>query len=185
MFAYVRGIGAVISGIIPFLLVFLLHGCATSSKMTIAATASLLEDIVAATNKQPDLRIVRQGTPAYLMLLDGMVESWPGNEQILLAAAQGYASYASVFIEEDDIIVATAATTADTTKSAMIVGVATHPDYRKKGYASALVHFLMKEYLEHQKKSVCLFYDNPKAGAIYLRLGFEYMGTWTMLMEHD
>ena len=37
-----------------------MQGCVASSKMTIVATASLLEDIVAATNKQSDLRIVRQ-----------------------------------------------------------------------------------------------------------------------------
>ena len=99
---YVRRLCAVSSGFLSLLLLFCLQGCVSSSKMTIVATASLLEDIVDATNKQSDLRIVRQGTPAYLMLLDGMVESWPENEQILLAAAQGYASYASVFIEEDD-----------------------------------------------------------------------------------
>jgi hypothetical protein len=94
--------GVVVGTVMPLVLIFFLQGCVSSSKMTIAATASLLEDIVAATNKQSDLRIVQQGTPAYLMLLDGMVESWPENERILLAAAQGYASYASVFIEDDD-----------------------------------------------------------------------------------
>ena len=36
-------------------------------------------------------------------------------------------------IIRDGIIVSTAATTAETTKNSMIVGVATHADYRKKG----------------------------------------------------
>jgi hypothetical protein len=36
------------------------------------------------------------------MLLDGMVEAWPDNAQLLIAAAQGYSSFASVFLEEQE-----------------------------------------------------------------------------------
>jgi hypothetical protein len=36
------------------------------------------------------------------MLMDGMIEAWPDNEQLLIAAAQGYSSYASAFVEEQD-----------------------------------------------------------------------------------
>jgi hypothetical protein len=71
-------------------------------KGTIAATASVLEDVVKASSRQSDLRMIREGTPAYLMLLDGMVEAWPSNAQLLLAAAQGYSSFASVFTEDQD-----------------------------------------------------------------------------------
>jgi len=86
----------------------------------------------------------------------------------------------TVYIEEDGQIVATAATTAETTKNAMVVAVATHPLYRQKGYASLLMQYIMNEYINKHNKELCLFYNNPKAGAIYLRLGFEYMGTWDM-----
>jgi len=71
-------------------------------KGTIAATASLLEDVVKSSYRQSDMRMIREGTPAYLMLLDGMVEAWPDNEQLLIAAAQGYSSFASVFVEDQD-----------------------------------------------------------------------------------
>jgi len=46
--------------------------------------------------------VIREGMPAYLMLMDGMIEAWPGNERLLLAAAQGYSSFASIFTEDDD-----------------------------------------------------------------------------------
>ena len=46
--------------------------------------------------------MIREGTPAYLMLMDGMIEAWPNNEQLLIAAAQGYSSFASVFVEDQD-----------------------------------------------------------------------------------
>jgi predicted GNAT family acetyltransferase len=29
-------------------------------------------------------------------------------------------------------------------------------------------------------KTLCLFYDNPKAGSIYKRLGFKDIGFWSM-----
>jgi hypothetical protein len=71
-------------------------------KGTIVATASLLEDVVKSSYRQSDLRMIREGTPAYLMLLDGMVEAWPNNAQLLIAAAQGYSSFASVFVEDQE-----------------------------------------------------------------------------------
>jgi len=40
--------------------------------------------------------------PAYLMLMDGMVEGWPDNDRLLLAAARTYSSFASAFVTEDD-----------------------------------------------------------------------------------
>ena len=70
--------------------------------------------------------------------------------------------------------------TAETTQNAMVVAVATRPNYRNKGYASLLMKTLMSIYFHEKKKSLCLFYDNPKAGAIYHRLGFVTIGTWDM-----
>jgi len=86
----------------------------------------------------------------------------------------------TLYIEEDHKIVATVATTAETTKNAMVVAVATNQDYRNKGYATKLLVALMDLYINQKKKELCLFYNNPKAGKIYLQLGFEYIGTWDM-----
>jgi hypothetical protein len=88
-----------------FLLLLILSlpiGCFPSKKLTVVATASLLEEVARASYKQSDLRVVREGMPAYLMLLDGMIEAFPGNEQLLLAGTQGYASFASGFVEEEN-----------------------------------------------------------------------------------
>jgi len=85
-----------------FLLIALPAGCATSKTMTVAATASLLEDVVKASYKQSDLRLIREGMVSYLMLIDGMVEALPDNERLLISAAQSYASYASAFVQDED-----------------------------------------------------------------------------------
>jgi tetratricopeptide (TPR) repeat protein len=40
--------------------------------------------------------------PAYLMLIDGMIEALPDNERLLMAGAQSYSSFASLFVEDQD-----------------------------------------------------------------------------------
>jgi len=88
-----------------------------------------------------------------------------------------------VMIKEDGACVSTAATVADTNKSAMIVAVATDITARNKGYASKVMIALMDEYINKRKKSLCLFFDNPKAGKIYHRLGFKDLDQWVMLVR--
>ena len=84
----------------------LFQACSFNKKMTVVSAASLLEEVAKSSYKQSELRVIQKGMPAYLMLMDGMVEAWPKNERLLIAAAQGYASYASAFIEDHDRIYA-------------------------------------------------------------------------------
>jgi hypothetical protein len=84
------------------LLICLPLACATSKSMTVGATAGLLEDIARSANRQSDLKLVREGMPAYLMLIDGMVEAVPNNPRLLINAAKAYASFASAFIQAED-----------------------------------------------------------------------------------
>jgi len=79
-----------------------LSSCLPSKKLTVGASAILLEEVARSSYKQSDLRMIREGMPAYLMLMDGMIEALPDNEQLLIAAAQGYSSFASVFVEDQD-----------------------------------------------------------------------------------
>ena len=83
------------------------------------------------------------------------------------------------YIKEDGKIVSSASTTAENSVSAMVVGVCTHIDYRKKGYASMCMNALCRELL-NEGKTACLFYNNPDAGRIYRRLGFKEIGIWNM-----
>ncbi len=82
---------------------------------------------------------------------------------------------------EGDKLVSSVYTTATTTTGAMIVGVATLPAYRNRGYASTLVSQLCSYCFENGLGFLCLFYDNPKAGAIYARLGFETVDRWAIM----
>lgn len=79
----------------------------------------------------------------------------------------------------EGLVIATAEATAENSQAAMIVSVATHPEYRHKGYGTAVISKLCDQLLDEGKTS-CLFYDNPKAGEIYKRVGFEDIDQWTM-----
>jgi hypothetical protein len=72
-------------------------------------------------------------------------------------------------------------TSAENSGSAMIVGVATKPGYRNQGLMSRCLSRLCHDLLR-EGKSLCLFYDNPKAGSVYHRLGFETIDQWLMLV---
>jgi len=82
---------------------------------------------------------------------------------------------------EKNKLIATVYTTATTTSGAMIVGVATLPAYRNRGYASALVNQLCCHCFESGLAFLCLFFDNPKAGSIYKKLGFEVVDRWGIM----
>ena len=81
---------------------------------------------------------------------------------------------------EEGVMVSIAQTSAENSKSAMIVGVATLPDYRCKGYMTRCMTKLCQDIMA-EGKTLCLFYDNPKAGKIYHRLGFKNIDNWAMI----
>lgn len=83
------------------------------------------------------------------------------------------------FIEKDDKAIACASTTAENSTSAMVVGVCTHPQYRQQGLATKCLIALCRDILG-EGRTLCLFYDNPAAGKIYKRLGFNDIGMWSM-----
>lgn len=87
------------------------------------------------------------------------------------------------YIEEDNTIIASVATTAESSVSAVVVAVATSDAARNKGLATLLMSQLMNEYINLKHKALCLFYDNPKAGNIYKRLGFQDIDKWVMLSK--
>ncbi len=82
--------------------------------------------------------------------------------------------------DEEGNVLSTAATSASNNFSSMIVAVASDKNKRGNGFATKILCEIVKEYLK-KGKTLCLFYDNPKAGSIYRRIGFEDVGKWTML----
>lgn len=77
----------------------LLSGCAA---LMSSAASGFANDLSAAMLNQNDPEIVRDGAPAYMLLLDSMLESSPDDPDLLIAAAKMYATYGAVFAEEPE-----------------------------------------------------------------------------------
>ena len=85
-----------------------------------------------------------------------------------------------VGIEERGEAAAVAMTVAECTGHALIGAVATAPQCRGKGYASACVSTLT-QLLQYEKKQVWLSPKNEKAKCLYEHLGFKTVGRWGSL----
>lgn len=77
--------------------VLALAGCAN---VVGSATARLADDLSAGVLNQDDLQTVREGGPAYLLMLDGLIAGDPDNVALLRAGARLYTAYASSFVDD-------------------------------------------------------------------------------------
>jgi len=82
-----------------FVAILLLTGCAS---LISSATTRMADNITLAILNQNDLETVRLGAPAYLLMLDGLIEGDAENTDLLLAGAKLYSSYTSAFIEDEE-----------------------------------------------------------------------------------
>ncbi len=67
-----------------------------------SATGGLAANLSAAILNQDDPETVRDGAPAYLLMLDSFVEGAPGDAAMLGAAAELYAAYGNVFVDDPE-----------------------------------------------------------------------------------
>jgi hypothetical protein len=73
----------------------LVLGAGCSATRTYMA-GSVVRDVVEASQRQGDVSVIKQGSPAYLMLLDGLIYKNPDNQELLIAGARGYLTYAAL-----------------------------------------------------------------------------------------
>ncbi len=74
-------------------------GCAS---IAASAAAGMAESLSAAILDQEDPELVREGVPAFMLLMDSMVRSSPDDAEILGAAAEIYAVYGTAFVDDPD-----------------------------------------------------------------------------------
>jgi hypothetical protein len=72
-------------------------GCAS---LVSNATIGMAENLSMAILNQDDPETVRDGAPAYLLMMDSFVEGSPENTGMLAAAAELYAAYGIVFVDD-------------------------------------------------------------------------------------
>ena len=85
--------------------------------------------------------------------------------------------YRLAAVREGEAVAAAAMTVAECAGAALIGAVATLPEYRSRGYASACVSHLAS-CIQSEGKTVFLSPKNAAAQQIYARLGFAECGRW-------
>ena len=105
-----------------FLLVIsALAGCAS---IVSSATSKMADNITLAILNQNDPATVRDGAPAYLLMIDGLIEGDPETGDLMLAGARLYSSYAGAFIEEEERAQRLAAKAFDYARRALCLDLA-------------------------------------------------------------
>lgn len=74
----------------------LLGGCAEY------ATHRMAHSLSQAILNQDDPATVRDGAPAYLLLIDGLIQDYPNDQELLVGGARLYTAYAAVFVNDTD-----------------------------------------------------------------------------------
>jgi predicted GNAT family acetyltransferase len=82
-------------------------------------------------------------------------------------------------------LVSAVTTSADNSRSAMLIGMATREGWRCRGIAGAVMAAAVRAVLAGGRAFACLFYDNPAAGRIYRRVGFAELGRYGMLQPRE
>ncbi|MBU1910562.1 MAG: TRAP transporter TatT component family protein [Verrucomicrobia bacterium] len=77
-------------------------GCAVIRGGVGRAMAPMAADLAASLQRQSDVELVREGAPAYLLLLDGLADSKSPQPQLLLAAAEANTAYAMAFLDQTE-----------------------------------------------------------------------------------
>ena len=83
--------------LLSVLALLLLPACAT---VVATAGSGVAGNLNTAILNQDDPELVRDGAPAYLLMLDSFVEGSPDNEAVLAAAAELYSAYGVVFVDD-------------------------------------------------------------------------------------
>jgi tetratricopeptide (TPR) repeat protein len=78
-------------------------GCASSiARMSVDGMKPIMVDMRTATNRNPDVALVRDAMPAMLVQMDGFIRVSPENRYLLTSAAEANMGYAFLFVEDTD-----------------------------------------------------------------------------------
>lgn len=83
-----------------FALLLMIVSAAGCGRIISYYTHPLLDDLNRSFMRQQDVVLAEQGTPAFLMILDGLIEHNPEDKSLLLTGAKAYSSYTSAFVGE-------------------------------------------------------------------------------------
>ncbi len=85
-----------------FLISFLIINLSGCASIISSATQKMADNLSLAMLNQNDLDIVKAGSPAYLIMIDSLIEGDPDNVSLLISGSKLYGSYTSAFVEDEE-----------------------------------------------------------------------------------
>ncbi len=89
-----------------------------------------------------------------------------------------------IYIEKAGKVISHGNTAAETNSAAMIGGLMTLPEYRRRGYASTIVSALVDHITSHHKQA-CTLTSTPAEESFVKHFGFTTVGEWWILSKSD
>ncbi len=85
-----------------FLVITIAFSLSACASLMNRATQRMADNLSNAMLNQNDLETVKAGSPAYLIMIDSLIEGDPDNPSILIAGSKLYGSYATTFVDDED-----------------------------------------------------------------------------------
>jgi len=95
-------LGVCVSSIVLGALAVGLVGCRSLPTTPTAMLARSLDGVITEMRSHPDPDLVREGAPALLLLIDGLLTNAPDNRDLLMTATAGYTTYCQAFLTGED-----------------------------------------------------------------------------------
>lgn len=147
------------------------------------STLSVIDNTKKLITSRKNLQEIQFGHGNKIAELSNLIDDFPNipytanklDLDILTQRVKGYCLFDNI-----GNIICMAQLLLDTDDYGIIVSVATHPNFRCRGYASMCVSQLIKTYIS-KGKSFALTYTNKQAGNIYHSLGFKDVCSWSFI----
>ncbi|EAX96052.1 acetyltransferase, GNAT family-related protein [Trichomonas vaginalis G3] len=135
---------------------------------------------------EPNLPLVKKlGAEHAEMMVDLMHRAFESNIDLDEVRNDLQSNSARAYgIFDGDKLISMAKSQAESEKLAMVVYVCSDKNYRGKGYASMCSDKISYE-LQSEGKTPCLYYVDPLAAKIYLKLGYENIGHYTTVRRQS
>ncbi len=110
--------------------------------------SSLTSGLANSLYKQEDIKLVEDGAPAYLILVEALIDAKPKNKKMLVSGIQMFSAYSSAFVNDPE----RSKIFADKTKAWALMLLRTYPKFKEYEYAE--IDIFMKWVNTIQKKDV-------------------------------
>ncbi|HOJ64563.1 MAG TPA: TRAP transporter TatT component family protein [Spirochaetota bacterium] len=79
--------------IILVVIIFILFSCSS-------LTNNLIDGLSKSLYRQKDIKLIEDGAPAFLLLIEGIITTYPDNKDMLMAGIQTFSAYSQAFVND-------------------------------------------------------------------------------------